>query len=204
GYLGYDAGAHFAEAAFVAGVLQERSRRHVANNLVLGGIETARADFNGVFLSPSVTLGMRLPVTAGTLIPSVRLRYAGLFFDDYTETGSDGDLAVSRRDVNVFEARGQLALALAPVSTPSQAWQTKLRTGVDAIAQNSDDVSATLLGQDISFPAGGEQFVLRGFAGADVAAEVGAGMTLNAGFEAGYGTDNAFTVRGQARLSKAF
>ncbi|CDX32248.1 putative Outer membrane autotransporter barrel [Mesorhizobium sp. ORS 3359] len=204
GYLGYDAGAHFAEAAFVAGVLQERSRRHVANNLVLGGIETARADFNGVFLSPSVTLGMRLPVTAGTLIPSVRLRYAGLFFDDYTETGSDGDLAVSRRDVNIFEARGQLALALAPVSTPSQAWQTRLRAGVDAIAQNSDDVSATLLGQDVSFPAGGRKFVLRGFAGADVAAEVGAGMTLNAGFEAGYGTDNAFTVRGQARLSKDF
>jgi outer membrane autotransporter protein len=204
GYLGYDAGAHFAEAAFVAGVLQERSRRHVANNLVLGGVETARADFNGVFLSPSVTLGVRLPVTAGTLIPSVRLRYAGLFFDDYAETGSDGDLAVSRRDVNVFETRGQLGLALTPVSTPTQAWQTTLRAGVDAIARNSDDVSATLLGQDISFPVGGRKFVLRGFAGADVAAEVGAGLTLNAGFEAGYGTDNAFTVRGLARLSKAF
>jgi len=204
GYLGYDAGAHFAEAAFVAGVLQERSRRHVANNLVLGGIETARADFNGVFLSPSVTLGMRLPVTAGTLIPSVRVRYAGLFIDDYAETGSDGDLAVSRRDVNVFETRGQLALALTPVSTPTQAWQTTLRAGVDAIAQSSGDVSATLLGQDISFPASGRNFVLRGFAGADVAAEVGAGLTLNAGFEAGYGTDNAFTVRGLARLSKAF
>ncbi|TPI35598.1 autotransporter domain-containing protein [Mesorhizobium sp. B3-1-6] len=204
GYLGYDGGVNFAEAAFVAGVLQERSRRRVANNLVLDGIETARADFNGVFLSPSVTLGTRLPVSSGTLIPSVRLRYAGLFFDDYTETGSNGDLAVARRNVNVFEARGQLALALAPVSMPSQTWQTTLRAGIDAIAQSSDDVSATLLGKDISFPAGGKRFVLRGFAGADVAAEVSAGMTLNAGFEAGYGTDNAFTVRGQARLSKAF
>jgi len=29
-------------------------------------------------------------------------------------------------------------------------------------------------------------------------------MTLNAGFEAGYGSDNAFTIRGEARLSKAF
>ena len=204
GYLGYDAGAHFAEAAFLAGVIEERSRRRVANNLVLDGVETARADFNSVFLSPSVTFGTRLPVAAGTLIPSVRLRYAGLFIDDYAETGSDGDLAVSRRQVNVFEARGQLALALAPVSTPSQAWQTTLRAGIDAIAQNSDDVSATLLGQDISFAAGGKKFVLRGFAGADVAAEVGAGMTLNAGFEAGYGSDNAFTIRGIARLSKAF
>lgn len=204
GYLGYDAGAHFAEAAFVAGVLQERSRRRVANNLVLGGVETTRADFNSVFLSPSVTFGMRLPVTTGTLIPSVRLRYAGLFIDDYAEAGSDGDLAVARRNVNVFEARGQLALALAPVSTPSQAWQTTLRAGIDAIAQSSDDVSATLLGQDISFPAGGKKAVLRGFAGVDVAAEVGACMTLNAGFEAGYGTDNAFTVSGVARLSKDF
>lgn len=204
GYLGYDGGAHFAEAAFVAGVLQERSRRRVANNQVLDGVERARADFNGVFLSPSVTLGMRLPVTAGTLIPSMRLRYAGLFFDDYAETGSDGDLAVARRNVNVFGARGQLALALPPVSTPSQAWQTTLRAGIDAIAQSTDHVSATLLGQDISFPVGGKKFVMRGFAGADVAAEVGAGVTLNAGFEAGYGSDNAFTVRGVARLSKAF
>ncbi|RAZ88965.1 hypothetical protein DPM33_21300 [Mesorhizobium hawassense] len=204
GYLGYDAGARFAGANFVAGVLQERSRRRVANNLALDGIETARADFNGIFLSPSVTLGMRLPVATGTLIPSVRLRYAGLFIDDYAETGSDGDLAVSRRDANIFEARGEVALALAPVSTPSQAWQTTLRTGIDAIAQDSGEVSATLLGQDISFGAGGKKMIVRGFAGADVAAEVGAGMTLNAGFEAGYGSDDAFTVRGQARLSKAF
>ncbi len=204
GYLGYDAGAHFAEAAFVAGVLQERSRRRVANNLVLDGVETARADFNSVFLSPSVTLGTRLPVSAGTLIPSVRLRYIGLFTDDYAETGSDGDLAVARRDVNVFEARGQLALALAPVSAQSQTWQTTLRAGIDAIAQDSDEVSATLLGQEISFAAGGKKVVLRGFAGADVAAEVAAGMTLNAGFEAGYGSDNAFTIHGEARLSKAF
>lgn len=204
GYLGYDEGARFAEATFVAGVLKERSRRRVANNLVLGGVETARADFNGVFVSPSITLGTRLPVAASTLIPSVRLRYVGLFVEDYAETGSEGDLVVSRRDVNVFEARGQLALALAPVSTPSQTWQTTLRAGIDAIAQDSDDLSATLLGQDISFAAGGRKTVLRGFAGADVAAEVGAGMTLNAGFEAGYGSDNAFTLRGRARLSKAF
>ncbi|RWB97196.1 autotransporter outer membrane beta-barrel domain-containing protein [Mesorhizobium sp.] len=204
GYLGYDAGTRFAEATFVAGVLQERSRRRVANNLVLGGVETARADFNSIFLSPSVTLGTRLPVAAGTLIPSVRLRYVGLFVDDYAETGSDGDLAVSGRDVNVFEARGQLALALAPARTPGQTWQTTLRAGIDAIGQNSGDLSATLLGQDISFAAGGEEAVFRGFAGADVAAELGAGMTLNAGFEAGYGTDNAFTVRGRARLSRAF
>ena len=128
----------------------------------------------------------------------------GLFVDGYAETGSVGDLTVSERYVNVFEARGQLALALASVSTGSQTWQTTFRAGIDAIAQNSDDLSATLLGQDVSFAAGGRKMVLLGFAGADVAAEVGAGMTLNAGFEAGYGSDNAFTIRGQARLSKAF
>jgi outer membrane autotransporter protein len=204
GYLGYDGGAHFAGATLVAGVLQEQSRRRLANNLVAGGVETARADFNSVFLSPSVALGTRLPVSAGTLIPSVRLRYVGLFVGDYAENGSGGDLAVKRRDVKVFEARGQLALALAPVGTPSQTWQTTLRAGIDAIAQNSDELSATLLGQDLTFGAGGKKVVVRGFAGADIAAAVGVGMTLNAGFEAGYGSDNAFTVRGMARLSKAF
>ena len=203
-YLGYDGGVDFAEAAFVAGALEAQSRRLVANNLVLGGVETARADFNSIFLSPSITLGTRLPVAAGTLIPTLRLRYSGLFVGDYAESGSDGDLQVSRRDVNVFEARGQLALALPPVSSQSQTWQTTLRAGIDAIAQNSADVSAVLVGQDISFAAGGKKTVLRGFAGVDLVADVGVGTTFTAGFEAGYGSDKAFTVRGQARLSKAF
>ena len=203
-YLGYDGGVDFAGAAFVAGVLQEHSHRLVANNLVLGGVETARGDFNSIFISPSVTFGTRLPVAAGALIPSLRLRYLGLFVDGYSESGSDGDLAVSRRDLNVFEARGQLALALPPRSLQNRSWQTTLRAGIDAIGQNSDDVSATLLGQDISFAAGDKKAVLRGFAGVDLAAEVGAGMTLDAGFEAGYGSDNALIARGQARLSKAF
>ena len=203
-YLGYDEGAYFGEATFVAGVLDERSDRRVANNTVLGGVETARGDFDGVFLSPSLTVGTRLSVAAGTLIPSVRLRYAGLFFDNYSEAGSDGDLTVSRRDVQLFDARAQLALALAPVSKGSQSWQTTLLAGVDAIAQDNGQVEATLLGQDISFVAGNRRTALRGFAGVDVVADMGAGMTLDAGFETGYGSDRAFTVREQARLSKAF
>ena len=204
GYLGYDAGQRFANLSFVAGAIDEHSSRQVANNLVLGGIETARADFNGTFISPALTLGTRLPVAMGTLMPSVRLRYAGLFVGDYTETGSAADLAVARRDVHLFEVRGQLALALPEVALPTQAWQTTLRAGIDGIAQSSGDVSATLLGQDISFASGAKKTAVRGFAGADVAAAVGHGIMLDSGFELGYGSDNAFTTRGQVRLSKAF
>lgn len=204
GYLGYDSGQHFANLSFTAGVLEERSSRRVANNLVLGGIETARADFNGTFISPALTLGTRLPVSLGTLIPSVRLRYAGLFLGGYTEEGSDADLTVERRNVHVFDVRGQLALAMPTVTTPTQAWQTTLRIGLDGIAQTGGDVSATLLGQDISFASGGQKTALRGFAGADVTAALGHAMTLDTGFEVGYGSDNAFTARGQVRLSKAF
>ncbi len=100
--------------------------------------------------------------------------------------------------------RGQLALALPQVTTPTQAWQTILRAGIDGIAQSSGDVSATLLGQDISFASGAEKTAVRGFAGADVAAAVGHSMMLDSGFELGYGSDNAFTARGQIRLSKSF
>lgn len=203
-YLDYDEGVGFVRGNLIAGVLQERSRRRVANNTVLDGVETARADFNSVFVSPSVTIGTRLPVSAGTLMPSIRFRYAGLFADGYAESGSASDLAVSRRGVNVFDARAQLALALAPVSGGGHIWQTTFRVGVDALAQDSEDVSATLLGQDMSFAAGDGKAALRGFAGLDLVAETGAGMMLNAGFEAGYGSDKAFTVRGEARLSKAF
>lgn len=204
GYLGYDAGQRFANLSFVAGVLDERSRRRVADNLVLDGVETARADFDGTFISPALTLGTRLPVALGTLMPSLRLRYAGLFLGGYTEEGSDADLTVARRDVHVFDMRGQLALAMPTLTTPTQAWQTTLRVGVDGIVQSGGEVSAMLLGQDISFASGGQKTALRGFAGADVAAALGHAMMLDTGFEVGYGSDNAFTARGQVRLSKAF
>lgn len=204
GYLGYDSGARFADFSLTLGTLDESSRRRVANNLVLGGIEMARADFDGTFVSPSLTLGTRMPYGTSMLEPSVRLRYAGLFLGDYAETGSAGGLAVAGRDVHVFEARGQLALALAPITTSAGIWQTTWRAGVDGFAQSAGDISATLLGQDIAFDAGARKTALRGFVGTDLSLSAKNGMTFGADVETAYGSDNAFIARAGAHLAIAF
>lgn len=204
GYLGYDSGARFADFSLTLGTLGESSRRRVANNLVPGGVETARADFDGTFVSPSLTLGMRVPYGTGTLEPSVRLRYAGLFLGDYVETGSAGGLAVAGRDVHAFEARGQLSLALAPVATSAGMWQTTWRAGLDGFAQSAGDVSATLLGQGIAFDAGARKTALRGFVGAGFSLLAKNGMTFGGDVETAYGSDDAFVARADAHLAMAF
>lgn len=204
GYLGYDSGARFADFSFTLGRLDESSRRRVANNLVLGGVEMANADFSGTFVSPSLTLGARLPYATGTLEPSVRLRYAGLFLGDYAETGSAGALSVAARAVHVFEARGQLALALAPISTNAGVWQTTWRAGVDGVFQSAGDVSATLLGQDIAFDAGARKTALRGFVGANFSLSTKNGMTFGGDIETAYGSDKALIARAGAHLAFAF
>jgi hypothetical protein len=204
GYLGHDDGARFADFSFTVGTLDESSRRRVANNTVLGGVEMARADYDGTFVSPSLTLGAHLPYGTGTLSPSLRLRYAGLFFDSYAETGSAGDMAVAARDIHVFNARGQLAFAPAPLATSAGIWQTTWRAGLDGVAQSAGGVSATLLGQDVSFDASDREAALRGFVGANLTLATRNGMVFGGDIEAAYGTDAAFIARAGARLDIAF
>ncbi len=204
GYLAYDAGARFADLSLTFGRLNESSSRRVANNLVPGGIETAQADYHGSFVSPSVTVGARMPYGANTLIPSLRLRYAGLFLGDYAETGAADGLTVAGRDIHLFEARGQLALAMAPVTTDSGVWQTTWRAGIDGTARNGADVSATVLGQPITFSDGSRKDAVRGFIGADIALSNGNGMTFGGNFETSYGSDGALVASALAHLDVAF
>jgi hypothetical protein len=51
--------------------------------MVAGGIEHAEANYGGFLLSPSVRIGTDMAMGSGTLTPSLRLRYAGLFLEGY-------------------------------------------------------------------------------------------------------------------------
>ena len=86
-------------------------------------------DYDGLFVSPSATIGTSFAMNGGSLIPSLRARYAGLFLDSYDETGSAADLSVDDRDVNVFDFRAQLAYALAarPARATSPSHRIPLR-----------------------------------------------------------------------------
>jgi len=204
GYLGYAAGLNFADLSVSVGSLRQDSDRRIANNMVVGGIETAHAKSDGVFVSPAVTFGTHMAMGDTIVIPSLRLRYAGLFLDGYSETGGSDALSVRSRDVHIFEARGQIALPLTPMEAENGVWSTTLRAGIDGIANSGGRVSATLLGQDIVFTPAGNKGVIRGFAGADFNFVTTGRTQFHGTVEAGYGSDKAFTAVARAELSIPF
>ncbi|GAB5511290.1 MAG: hypothetical protein Rhims3KO_26910 [Hyphomicrobiales bacterium] len=202
-YVGHEIGRYILDASLTAGWSDFDSERRVANNAIVGGIETARASYGGAFISPSLTLGTDFSVGSGTLTPSMRVRYAGLFLDSYTETGSAANLTVGDRAIHIFEAGAELSYAPAPLDTSAGAFQQRFSVGVDGTLVEGDAVSATVVGQAFSFNAETEDTV-RGFLGygADLAMTQSANLTLSA--EAGYDTNNALTLGGRAGFSLTF
>lgn len=204
GYLGYVAGLNFADLSLSIGSLRQDIDRRIANNMAEGGFETAHAKSDGTFVSPALTLGTHAVWGETIVIPTLRLRYAGLFLDGYSENGGSDGLRVGSRDVHVFEARGQIAVPLAPHASENGIWATTLRAGIDGIAQSGGRVSATLLGQDIAFTPEGDRGAVRGFAGADFVFVTDGRLQLQGTIEAGYGSDRAFTAVARAGLNIPF
>lgn len=206
-YLGHEFGHQFGhsfiDASFTAGWSDFDSERRVTNNLVAGGIETARASYGGMVISPSLTLGTDLSVGAGTLTPSMRVRYAGLFLDSYTETGSAANLTVGDRSIHIMEAGAQLAYALAPLDTGAGSLQQSFSVGVDGAFVGGDAVSAIIVGQALSFSAETEDTV-RGFLGYDAAFAMTETASLNLSAQAGYDSNDALTLEGRAGFSLTF
>jgi len=137
----------FARLMLTAGLSQYDSTRRVANNLAAGGIEIARAAYDGTFLSPELTIGSRFTIAGITLEPSARVRYAHLWLDGYAETGASDNLSIGARGVSLWQGRAQLAMPFT-----SESGTLAPRIGVEAWTSD-DTVSASLLGQAISFGA---------------------------------------------------
>lgn len=198
---GLDRGAHFLDASLTGGLSQFDSDRSVSTN---NGIEHAEADYDGLFIAPSITWGMGTDVGNGkTLTPSLRARYAGLFLDGYAETGltdPQANLTVDDRNIHVLELRGELAFAMAHESDGGVLTNT-FRMGVDGSISEGGSVDAVLLGQGISFEAGNDNELARGYAGYEAAFLTDGGSSFHLGAEAGYDTDEALTLQAEAGLN---
>jgi uncharacterized protein with beta-barrel porin domain len=190
----------FLDFTTTVGFAELDSQRRIANNLVQGGIEHADASYHGVFASPSATIGTEM--TAGTLtfIPSLRARYAALFLDGYAEDGSSANLDVERRTVQVFELRGQVAMALAPREYFGIDTQHAIRLGLDGTLGGGEAIDATLLGQSLTFNSGSDDWNLRGFAALDSRYDLPNGWQLVSSTELGALGDGGFTLQGRVGL----
>ena len=96
--------------AVIAGYVKYDTQRRVTDNLF--GEETARADYHGTYLSPSLSATRIHNLGAGlSLRPGVELNYTYSWLGGYSEEGTtNSNLEVSRRQGGVLNSRLQLAM----------------------------------------------------------------------------------------------
>lgn len=202
-YAGIERQAFFLNLAVTAGVSSQSSDRTVANNMVAGGSEQAKADYDGIFISPSATLGKDIALQGAILTPSLRARYAVLSVENYEEHGTDADMSVQQRGVQALEFRGQLAL-MVPASLEGGTLATTVRLGGDATFASGDTVDAQILGQSTDFNVGNDDQSLEGFAGLDLSYLTDGGTRFFAGAEYGIGRNQATTAQADAGIELTF
>ena len=202
-YAGYTLPNAFVNLGLTGGYANADTIRDVLNNMVAGGIEQAKGNPDGTFLTPQATIGTQIKTSSGILTPSLRVAYTHLAMDSYAETGSLANMTVAARTVSTLDLRGQVAFAIKPIVTSTGQFDATMRLGADASFSNSDDISATVLSQPLTFSTT-QDTALRGFAGIDLAQKMDNGAKLNLSVEAGYGTNSALTLQGTAGLVWAF
>ena len=171
-YARCDIGQSFLHAAVQGGSSRNSATtRTINNNLAANGTETARASFDGWYVSPEATIGHRLALgkladATYPLTPSVRVRYLYGAFDGYTETGTTAPLTIGGQTVSTLEERGELKLTRSVSFTPQDQLSTSIYGGVLGTQRlGSATVDAALLGQAIPFATPANADVWGGFGG---------------------------------------
>ena len=209
-YARYLFGASFLHAAVQGGGSRnDTTRNNINNNLVAGGIETAKASYNGWYVSPELTLGHRIALgqvlgAQHILTPSLQVRYLYGSFGSYTETGSTANLTVNDQTVQTLEERAELKLTRITLLNPYSALLVHLTGGALGVQRvGGNNVNAVLLGQAIPFATPGKADVWGGYGGL--------GIEFRNASVAAFGSaeylalkDNSCVVSGKAGLRVAF
>ena len=205
-YVARHFGKYMLDSSLTVGGLNFDNNRAIANNTVAGGVENAQSDYSGIFFTPQVTLARPLANSFGiSIVPSLRLGYTGLFIESYQETGSTSNLSVDDRDLHILHSRAQIAFNLNDPSEEDRSWDWGVFAGLDGrISLGDDSLQATLLGQTVTFDPGGDDEVLKGFAGLNMACALTDVFTIKGSAELGGGTDNSFYTTGRIRAILRF
>ncbi|EAV45360.1 outer membrane autotransporter barrel [Roseibium aggregatum IAM 12614] len=198
GYLSRSWQATFAQFGLLGGYLKSDEEVTVLNNMVVGGLQDLSIDYDYVYVTPSARLGHAFALSEGTLTPSARVRYSGLW-----QTGSATEdvtgLSVSSRSLHVLELRAQATYDHAPIIQNGGTLYLGAKAGIDGIFTLNDSVDGTLQGAALNLSVDSDDAVLRGFAAADAVWQVNDGTRFLAGIEGGY--DSADTLSASVRLA---
>ncbi len=147
----------FVDMSLLVGYADHNSDRHVVNNLVSGGLQTAQADYNGYFVSPGIRIGTTAQWWGHKVQPSLDIRYAGMRLDGYSESGSAADVTADDRTLHTLSARAKLSFFSDFQVEGGRTMQQESYVGlVGRSSLGDDDASIELLGSKIEFDYGGE------------------------------------------------
>lgn len=171
GYAGiygrYAPAAHgwYVDGALLAGFLAHENVRFVNDSMAVGGVSSARSDYDSWWIAPELGVGYTYDTAENwTLTPSAQVRLAVQSFDGYTETGSSAaNATIGSWTSSSLQGRAQLAASY----TGYAGVRITGRLGADARTDIGDDsVSTTLIGQTQAMPTFADD-TLAGFVGLD-------------------------------------
>lgn len=177
----------------------ENSRFIIDN---LNGLEKATADFDGIFISPSVTLSSAFDLNDKVeLRPSVSLNYSVAWLDDYEESGSTrSNIDVDKRTISAIAARAQLASAY----QFNQHSEIELRLGLNVRHTDDDDVQANLAGSDFRYGNTGDETVSGAYGGINLRIATRDNLSLVADIEYGEASGDEDYLAGQISIEYSF
>lgn len=198
-------GAAFVDFGLLGGLSNNQATRSINNNLAANGLETATASYTGWFISPEAALGYKFDLGQGwSLTPTARARYLGSGFGSYAESGSTANLSVADQTLQNVEARGEAWFNYAAASLPGRA---QFGFGFGVVGQQrvgGDAISATLLGQQLTFATPGQSSVAGGFVGATLDWRLPGGVAVFGGLEYAAMNDRSTTLTGRGGLRCSF
>jgi len=187
-------------AALLGGYSDHENKRLVIDNIT--GLEIAHADFDGVFLSPSLTLSKAYTMSGRLeLRPSAGVSYSAAWLDSYRESGTtSSNLDVDDRTIRALVARAQLAAAYAL----NQNSELEFRIGATSRHTDDDGTQVNLAGSDFRFATAGDETVSGGFAGLNLRITAQDNLRLIADIEVGEASGDETYGMGQLTLEYSF